>query len=142
MPEEPFGRDADDREADDREAGKDKPLREDIRQVGRILGDVVRAQAGLEVYEIVEGVRRHAVEMRRAEASDGVDHDELAARLKLCGGDISNAARAAAHAATRDDGPVTMAHLVNASARELGKLGRLVRPEELGPLMDLVERPA
>ena len=63
--------------------GKDKPLREDIRQVGRILGDVVRAQAGLEVYEIVEGVRRHAVEMRRAEASDGVDHDELAIGMPL-----------------------------------------------------------
>ena len=61
---------------------KDKPLREDIRQLGRVLGDVVRAQAGLEVYEIVEGVRRHAVEMRRAEGSDGVDHDALAARLE------------------------------------------------------------
>jgi ATPase family protein associated with various cellular activities (AAA)/winged helix domain-containing protein len=72
--------------------------------------------------------------------ADDVDLDELARRLKLCGGDISNAARAAAHAATRDDGPVTMAHLVNAVAREYGKLGRLVRPEELGPLMDLVER--
>jgi phosphoenolpyruvate carboxylase len=46
---------------------KDAPLREDIRLVGRVLGDVVREQAGQDVFDIVEGVRRHAVGMRRAE---------------------------------------------------------------------------
>ena len=56
---------------------KDAPLREDIRLVGRVLGDVVREQAGQDVFDIVEGVRRHAVEMRR----EGRDDEALAIRL-------------------------------------------------------------
>jgi hypothetical protein len=74
--------------------------------------------------------------------AEDVDLDEIARRINLCGGDISNVARAAAHAAVRDDGAVTMTHLVNAIAREYSKLGRLLRPEELGPWLELVERPA
>jgi phosphoenolpyruvate carboxylase len=56
---------------------EDAPLREDIRLVGRVLGDVVREQAGQDVFDIVESVRRHAVEMRR----EGRDDDVLAERL-------------------------------------------------------------
>jgi phosphoenolpyruvate carboxylase len=33
--------------------GKDEPLRSDIRLVGRVLGDVVREQAGQDVFDIV-----------------------------------------------------------------------------------------
>jgi phosphoenolpyruvate carboxylase len=61
--------------------GKDEPLRSDIRLVGRVLGDVVREQAGQDVFDIVEGVRRHAVEMRREGHREGYDDDALAARL-------------------------------------------------------------
>ena len=45
--------------------GKDAALSEDIRLLGRLLGDVVRAQAGDEVFELVETVRRRAVDARR-----------------------------------------------------------------------------
>ncbi|HEX7095794.1 MAG TPA: phosphoenolpyruvate carboxylase, partial [Acidimicrobiales bacterium] len=61
----------------DGDAAKDAPLREDIRLVGRVLGDVVREQAGPAVFDIVEGVRRHAVELRR----EGGGDERLAERL-------------------------------------------------------------
>ena len=35
----------------------EKPLVEDIRLLGRILGDVIRAQDGTEAYELVEQIR-------------------------------------------------------------------------------------
>jgi len=40
---------------------KDLPLREDIRLLGRLLGDTVREQEGEEVFAVVERVRQHAV---------------------------------------------------------------------------------
>jgi phosphoenolpyruvate carboxylase len=45
-------------------ASKSEALHEDIRFLGRILGDVVREQAGPEIFEIVETVRRLAVQFR------------------------------------------------------------------------------
>ncbi len=45
--------------------GKDAALSEDIRLLGRLLGDVVRGQAGDEVFALVEGVRQRAVGDRR-----------------------------------------------------------------------------
>ena len=41
------------------------PLREDIRFLGRILGDVVREQDGARLFELVESVRQMAVRFRR-----------------------------------------------------------------------------
>ena len=37
---------------------KDQPLIDDIRLLGRILGDVIREQEGVEAYELVEQVRK------------------------------------------------------------------------------------
>jgi len=45
------------------------PLRYDIRLLGRILGDTIRRQEGEEVFELVERIRRTAVQFRR-EADD------------------------------------------------------------------------
>ena len=36
---------------------KDAPLREDIRLLGRLLGDTVRAQEGEAVFDLVEAIR-------------------------------------------------------------------------------------
>ncbi len=47
------------------EAGKDAALSEDIRLLGRLLGEVVRDQAGREVFDLVEGIRQRAVDARR-----------------------------------------------------------------------------
>ena len=44
---------------------KDQPLREDIRLLGRILGDTVREQEGAEVFATVERIRRCSVQFRK-----------------------------------------------------------------------------
>ncbi|MGI4815590.1 MAG: phosphoenolpyruvate carboxylase, partial [Janthinobacterium lividum] len=46
-------------------ADKDRPLFEDIRFLGRLLGDVVREQEGDAVFDVVETIRQHAVKFRR-----------------------------------------------------------------------------
>jgi len=54
---------------------KDLPLREDIRLLGRILGDTVREQSGKAVFDIVERIRQSSVRFRRDE--------DIAARREL-----------------------------------------------------------
>jgi len=54
---------------------KDLPLREDIRLLGRILGDTVREQQGEAIFDIVEHVRQTSVRFRRTE--DGAARREL-----------------------------------------------------------------
>ncbi|MGB4063715.1 MAG: phosphoenolpyruvate carboxylase [Azonexus sp.] len=61
------------------DTNKDEPLRDDIRLLGRILGDTVREQEGESVYDIVERVRQTAV--RFARDGDPAARDELAALL-------------------------------------------------------------
>jgi phosphoenolpyruvate carboxylase len=46
---------------------KDLPLREDIRLLGRILGDTIREQSGEPVFAVVERIRRSSVRFRRDE---------------------------------------------------------------------------
>jgi phosphoenolpyruvate carboxylase len=43
----------------------ERPLTEDIRLLGRILGDVIREQEGVEAFELVERVRKLSVAFRR-----------------------------------------------------------------------------
>ncbi|VCU69268.1 Phosphoenolpyruvate carboxylase [Pigmentiphaga humi] len=50
----------------------DLPLRNDIRLLGRLLGDVIRASEGTGVFDTIETVRRTAVRFRRdGNATDG-----------------------------------------------------------------------
>jgi phosphoenolpyruvate carboxylase len=58
---------------------KDLPLREDIRLLGRILGDTVREQAGAAVFDTVESIRQNAVRFHRDE--DAAARHELEATL-------------------------------------------------------------
>ncbi|RKP44867.1 phosphoenolpyruvate carboxylase [Trinickia fusca] len=44
---------------------KDQPLFQDIRYLGRLLGDVVREQEGDAVFDVVETIRQSAVKFRR-----------------------------------------------------------------------------
>jgi phosphoenolpyruvate carboxylase len=46
-------------------ADKDLPLREDIRSLGRILGDTIREQEGEEVFDLIERTRQNAIRFRR-----------------------------------------------------------------------------
>lgn len=61
---------------------KEAPLKEDIRLLGRLLGDVVRQQEGDAVFEIVETVRQTAVRFRReSDPQAGADLDRLLKKL-------------------------------------------------------------
>ncbi|MBV8778717.1 MAG: phosphoenolpyruvate carboxylase [Alphaproteobacteria bacterium] len=62
-------------EADD----KDRPLRDDIRLLGRILGDTVREQGGAPLFEALEHIRQNSVRFRRME--DVRAREELEATL-------------------------------------------------------------
>ena len=46
-------------------AARHDELREDVRFLGRILGEVIREQAGERIYDLVENIRRLAVQFRR-----------------------------------------------------------------------------
>ncbi|WP_028995707.1 phosphoenolpyruvate carboxylase [Azonexus hydrophilus] len=61
------------------DSNKDEPLRNDIRLLGRLLGDTVRDQEGAAIFDIVEQVRQTAV--RFARDGDPASRDELAALL-------------------------------------------------------------
>eukprot|EP01030_Chromulinospumella_sphaerica_P028548 gene28548-28896_t len=43
----------------------ERPLVEDIRLLGRILGDVIREQEGVDAYELIEKIRTLSVAFRR-----------------------------------------------------------------------------
>ena len=43
----------------------DRRLKEDIRLLGRLLGDTIRQQAGQEMFDLVERIRQTAVQYRR-----------------------------------------------------------------------------
>ena len=60
-----------------------------------------------------------------------VDLPFLARRFRLAGGSIRNIIVNAAFLAAADGGPVTMAHLLHSTRRELQKMGRLVNERDL-----------
>ena len=83
-PARPPGRRAARAGADDA-AAKNRPLVDDIRLLGRILGDVIREQEGKEAFELVERVRKLSVAYRlKSDASAGRALDRL---LKNLSGD-------------------------------------------------------
>jgi phosphoenolpyruvate carboxylase len=51
-------------------ADKDAPLKEDIRLLGRILGDVLREQEGEAVFDVIETIRQTAVRFRREDDAE------------------------------------------------------------------------
>ncbi|GAA5162838.1 phosphoenolpyruvate carboxylase [Viridibacterium curvum] len=61
------------------EQGKDIPLREDTRLLGRILGDTVRSQEGDSVFELIEKIRQTSIRFHRDE--DFAARKELEALL-------------------------------------------------------------
>ncbi|NJD34063.1 MAG: phosphoenolpyruvate carboxylase, partial [Betaproteobacteria bacterium] len=54
---------------------KDQPLRDDIRLLGRLLGDTVREQEGVAIFECIERIRQLALRFHR--------DDDLAAREEM-----------------------------------------------------------
>ncbi|HVW27062.1 MAG TPA: phosphoenolpyruvate carboxylase [Polyangiaceae bacterium] len=69
------------------EAAIAHPLREDIRLLGRVLGDTVRRQEGSTMFDVVERIRRTAIRFRRSG-----DHDAREELARLVDGlDIESA---------------------------------------------------
>ena len=64
-----------------REKENERPLVEDIRLLGRILGDVIREQEGVQAYELIEQIRTLSVAFRRDS-----DHEADRALKKLLKG--------------------------------------------------------
>jgi phosphoenolpyruvate carboxylase len=61
---------------------KDAPLKEDIRLLGRLLGNVLREQEGEAVFEVVETIRQTAVRFRRdADDQSGAELNRLLKKL-------------------------------------------------------------
>jgi phosphoenolpyruvate carboxylase len=55
---------------------KEAPLRRDVRSLGTLLGDVLREQAGDELYTKVEALRQSAIRRREAQSSGEIDEAE------------------------------------------------------------------
>jgi phosphoenolpyruvate carboxylase len=70
----------------DSDLDKDQPLREDIRLLGRLLGDTLREHQGDETYNQVERIRQTAVRFRRNGQADA------RAELQLTLSDLSDEA--------------------------------------------------
>ncbi len=58
---------------------KDRPLREDIRLLGRLLGDTVREQEGEPAFELIEQIRRSSIAFHRD--NDRAAHREMESML-------------------------------------------------------------
>jgi phosphoenolpyruvate carboxylase len=59
-------------------SSKDLPLREDVRLLGRILGETLREQEGEESFQLVENVRRAAVRFRKTrDERDGAQLEHM-----------------------------------------------------------------
>ena len=70
------------RPAHARSTDKDLPLKEDIRLLGRLLGNVLREQEGEDVFQVVETIRQTAVHFRReTDAGAGAELDKLLRKL-------------------------------------------------------------
>ena len=77
-------------------ADKDLPLREDTRLLGRVLGEVLRAQTGEAGFARIETIRQTAIRFRRADAGEAAAaRAELGALLNpLPIGDVLHVVRA------------------------------------------------
>ena len=70
--------------ADDGVASKEQPLIEDIRLLGKLLGDVIREQEGEATFELVENIRQLSVAYRlKHDAGAGAQMDSLLKGLSL-----------------------------------------------------------
>ncbi len=75
-----------------RTAKKDQPLREDIRLLGRILGDTIREQEGDRIFNLVERTRKNSIAFQRgggakarkqlASVLNGLDADDTTAVIR------------------------------------------------------------
>jgi phosphoenolpyruvate carboxylase len=125
---------------------KDLPLRDDIRLLGRILGDTVREQQGEAIFDVVERIRQTSIRFHRTE--DAAARRELEAMLNsLLRGQAIHIIRAYSffsHLANiaEDQHHIrrTRAHALAASAPREGTMAHaLARAAEAGISRDRLE---
>ncbi|MGZ5201709.1 MAG: phosphoenolpyruvate carboxylase, partial [Telluria sp.] len=127
-------------------ADKDAPLKEDIRLLGRLLGDVLRDQEGDAVFDVVETIRQTAVRFRRD--ADPKAAEELATLLhKLTRNQTISVVRAFSYFShlaniAEDQHHIRRrrAHLIAGSAPQQGSVGfALARLKQAGVTQETVE---
>ncbi|MFL6673779.1 MAG: phosphoenolpyruvate carboxylase [Massilia sp.] len=127
-------------------ADKDAPLKEDIRLLGRLLGDVLRDQEGDAVFDVVETIRQTAVRFRRED--DPKAGEELTTLLhKLTRNQTISVVRAFSYFShlaniAEDQHHIrrSRAHLLNGSAPREGSVGfALARLKQAGVEQGTVE---
>jgi phosphoenolpyruvate carboxylase len=68
---------------------KEIPLRRDVRSLGRLLGETLKEQAGLDLYNSVEELRQLAIKHREMQAEEHkLGEDELIERVRKLVGDM------------------------------------------------------
>ncbi len=118
---------------------KDAPLKEDIRLLGRLLGDVLREQEGDAVFGVVETIRQTAVRFRR-ESDDQAGADLNKLLKKLTRDQTISVVRAFSYfshlaniAEDQHHNRRRRAHLLAGSAPQRGSIGfALARLDEAG----------
>jgi phosphoenolpyruvate carboxylase len=127
-------------------ADKDEPLKEDIRLLGRLLGDVLRDQEGDAVFDVVETIRQTSVRFRRD--ADPKAGEELTALLhKLTRNQTISVVRAFSYFShlaniAEDQHHIRRrrAHLLQGSAPQRGSVGfALAKLKGAGVPQDTVE---
>src|SRR4051812_46263582 len=126
---------------------KDAPLKEDIRLLGRLLGDVLRDQEGDAVFNVVETIRQTSVRFRRDD--DPQAGQELTTLLhKLTRNQTISVVRAFSYFShlaniAEDQHHIRRrrAHLLNGSSLQEGSVGcALGRLRQAGVAQETVEQ--
>ncbi|MBD3274006.1 MAG: phosphoenolpyruvate carboxylase, partial [Candidatus Marinimicrobia bacterium] len=63
----------------------DKPLRDEIRMLGKMLGDVIREQAGVDLFDIEENIRNLSKEARGGNTKADAELDQVVEKLDVEG---------------------------------------------------------
>ncbi|MEO8551394.1 MAG: ATP-binding protein, partial [Kofleriaceae bacterium] len=98
----------------------------------------IQVVAEFRMPEIDERRRIWERHLRGIPCADDVDLDLLARQFKPAGGDIKNAVATARLLSDRDGVVLARNHLAIGLWRELSKSGRIVSPEDFGPMRDVI----
>lgn len=75
----------------------------------------------------------------QAPVANDIDFEFLARRFKIAGGNIKSIVINAAFSAAEDSGTINMAHIINATRRELQKMGKAYCQSDFGKYYDLIK---
>jgi phosphoenolpyruvate carboxylase len=126
---------------------KDHPLREDVRLLGRILGDTIRDQEGNAVFDMIEEVRQTSIRFHRDEDADarreladalhGLSHEDTIAIAQA----FSHFSHLANIAEDQHHIRRTRAHAMKSSTQREGSMAHAIkRAQKAGIAPTVIER--